>query len=156
MMITHLFITIIVIIRVSLSINITSISANDVDLLPSPSVGLCVCQSVSLSVWKVYCGKTANWIRMPFGMVSGVGQRMGVLDAGGDNEVEGAVLGLNLGVPLKPVRTLLHSCVEVHEPIELSFGVVSVVGPFIGVLGEGRRAARGRGLGRFLEFPPLI
>jgi len=37
-----------------------------------------------------------------------------------------------------------HSCVEVHEPIELSFGVVSVVGPGTGVLDGGRRAARER------------
>jgi len=29
---------------------------------------------------------------------------------------------------------LLHSCVEMREPIELSFGVASVVGPGIGVL----------------------
>jgi len=29
---------------------------------------------------------------------------------------------------------LLHSCVEVRELIELSFGVVSVIGPGIGVL----------------------
>jgi len=50
------------------------------DLSSSPSV----CQSVGLSVWKVYCGKTADWIRMPFGMVSGVGQGMGVLDGSGD------------------------------------------------------------------------
>jgi len=28
----------------------------------------------------VYCGKTADWIRMPFGMVNGVGRWMGVLD----------------------------------------------------------------------------
>ena len=33
------------------------------------SVGL----SVGLSVRKVYCGKMVEWIRMPFGMVSGVG-----------------------------------------------------------------------------------
>jgi len=32
----------------------------------------------------VYCGKTAEWIRMPFGVVSGVGREMGVLDGGGD------------------------------------------------------------------------
>ena len=32
----------------------------------------------------VYCGKTADWIRMPFGVVSGVGLGMGVLDFGGD------------------------------------------------------------------------
>jgi len=54
------------------------------DLSPSPSVGLCVGRSVGLSVRKVYCGNTAEWIRMPFGMVSGVGQGMGVLDGGGD------------------------------------------------------------------------
>jgi len=40
--------------------------------------------SVCRSVQKVYCGKTADWIRLPFGMVSGVGQGMGVLDGGGD------------------------------------------------------------------------
>jgi len=48
--------------------------------------GLCdgtcrsVCLSVGLSVCKMYCGKTAECIRMPFGMVSGVGRGMGVLD----------------------------------------------------------------------------
>ena len=41
---------------------------------------LAVCVSVRLSVQKVYCGKTAEWIRMPLGMVSGVGRGMGVLD----------------------------------------------------------------------------
>jgi len=60
-----------------------SIDAHVTDLSPSPSVGLCVCLSVGLSVWKVYCGKTAEWIRIPFGMVSGVGRGMGVLDGGG-------------------------------------------------------------------------
>jgi len=39
-----------------------------------------VCVSVGLSVQKVYSGKTADWIQMPFGMVSGVGRGMGVLD----------------------------------------------------------------------------
>jgi len=34
------------------------------------SVGMCV----GLSVWKVYCGKTADWIQMPYGMMSGVGR----------------------------------------------------------------------------------
>jgi len=34
---------------------------------------------------------------MPFGMVSGVGREMGVLDGGGDRRREGAVLGVNLG-----------------------------------------------------------
>ena len=51
--------------------------------------------SVCLSVRKVFCGKTADWIRMPFGMVSGVGRGMGVVIVEG----EGAVLWLNLGRP---------------------------------------------------------
>ena len=38
--------------------------------------------TVCLSVHKVYCGKTANWIWMPFGVVSGVRLGMGVLDFG--------------------------------------------------------------------------
>jgi len=32
----------------------------------------------------VNCGKTAEWIQMPFGVVSGVGLGMAVLDFGGD------------------------------------------------------------------------
>ena len=35
-------------------------------------------------VVNVYCGKTADWIRMPFGVVSGIGLDMDVLDFGGD------------------------------------------------------------------------
>jgi len=34
----------------------------------------------------VYCGKTADWIWMLFGMVSGVGLGMGVLDFDGEGE----------------------------------------------------------------------
>ena len=45
-----------------------------------PSVGRCVC----VSVQKVYCGKTADWIWMLFEMVSGVGRGMGVINRGGD------------------------------------------------------------------------
>ena len=42
---------------------------------------------------------------------------------------------------------------EVHEPIELLFGVVSVVSPGIGALDGGQRAAMGRGgFGGFTEF----
>jgi len=40
--------------------------------------------SVCLFVQKVYCGKTADWNWMPFGIVSGVGRVIGVLDGGGD------------------------------------------------------------------------
>jgi len=51
-----------------------SVSALGIELTPVSSVGL--------SVWKVYCGKTADWIRMPFGIGSGVSRGMGVLDGG--------------------------------------------------------------------------
>jgi len=63
--------------------------ANGVDLSSIQSVGrsLCVC------IRKVYCGKTADWIRMPFGMGSGFGRGMGELDWAGDRRGEGAVLG---------------------------------------------------------------
>jgi len=46
--------------------------------LSHPSVGLPVC----LSVWRVYYGKMADWIWMPFRVVSGVGQVTDVLDGG--------------------------------------------------------------------------
>jgi len=41
----------------------------------------------------VYCGKTAEWIWMPFGTVSGVGRGIGVLDGVVIVEAEGAVWG---------------------------------------------------------------
>jgi len=40
--------------------------------------------SVGRSVRKVYCGKTADLIRISFGVMRGVGRGMGVLDKGGD------------------------------------------------------------------------
>jgi len=49
---------------------------------------------------------------------------------------------------------LLHSYVEVHEPIKVSFGVVSVVGPGISALDGVDMLQWGRG---FREFsPPII
>jgi len=76
------------IISASLSMNIASVSANGVELSPSPSVGLSVRVCLSMSVRKVYCGKMDDWIRMPFGMVSGVGRRMGVMLVRGDRRME--------------------------------------------------------------------
>jgi len=38
---------------------------------------------------------------------------------------------------------LFHSCAEVHEPIELSFGVVSWVSGGMDVLDGGSRISRG-------------
>jgi len=56
------------------------------------SVGLSIALSVGL-LKKVYCGKTADWIRMPFGTVSGIGRGIRVLDGVVIVEGEGAVLG---------------------------------------------------------------
>jgi len=54
------------IIRAWLAINIAQRSAHVTEHSPGPSV--------CLSVRKVYCGKTADWIliQMPFGMMNGV------------------------------------------------------------------------------------
>ena len=51
--------------------------------------------------------------------------------------------------------TLLRSCVEVREPIELSFREVSGLGPGIDVLGGGPRASRGSS-GFWCCFPLLV
>jgi len=69
-------------------------------LSPNPSVGQS--RSVCLSVQKVCCGKMAEWIQMPFGMMNGIGRGIGVLDGGLGVvivEGEGAVL-VNLGRPI--------------------------------------------------------
>jgi len=82
-----------IIISASLSINIASVSAHGIELLSIPSVGWSVCWSAR----KVYCGKMADSIQMSFGMVSGIGRGMGVLDGVMIFEGEGAVSGVNLG-----------------------------------------------------------
>ena len=51
-------------------------------------------------------------------------------------------------------ETLLLSCVEVREPIELPFRVVSGVGPGINVWNGSPRASRRRG-GFWRCLPPL-
>jgi len=98
-----------------------------------------VCRLVCLSVRKMYCGKSAEWIRVPFGLVSGVSWR-GRSSFGGE-----------FG------ETLLHSCAEMREPIELSFAVVSAVGPGIDVL-DGVDVLQGEGGfgGLSRSFPPFI
>jgi len=55
--------------------------------------------SVGLSVRKVFCGKMADWIRMPF-RVSGVSQGMGVLDGVVIVRGKGEVLEVKLGRPI--------------------------------------------------------
>jgi len=76
------------IISASLSINTASVSVNDVDLSPIPSVGLSICVRPESVLWQ-----NGGWIRMPFRMVSGVGQGMCVLDGDGDRRRRGGSLG---------------------------------------------------------------
>jgi len=60
----------------------------------------------------VYCGKTADSIRMPFGMVSGVGRGMGVLDGGSNRRRGKGSFGVNLG---RPIVTNGDSAAELCE-----------------------------------------
>ena len=71
------------IISASLSIRIAEQSAH-----PIRKSRLSICRSLHVS-----SGNTADWIWMPFGMVSGVGRMMGVLDGVVIVEGEGAVWG---------------------------------------------------------------
>ena len=65
---------------------------------------LCVCAR------KVYCDKMAHWIRMPFGVMSGVGLGMGILDGVVIVEGEEAVW-VNLGRPIVTNGTFaMRSC----------------------------------------------
>jgi len=54
---------------------------------------------VGWSVWWMNCGKRADWMWMPFGAVSGVGQGMDVLDGDEVIKGEGGILGINVGHP---------------------------------------------------------
>ena len=63
---------------------------------------------------------------------------------GGDRRRGRGHLGVNLGCPIVANGDLMRSCVEVREPIELSFGVVSGHCPGIDVLDCGLRASSGR------------
>jgi len=67
------------------------------------SVGLFVGLSACLSVWKVYCGKTAECIWISFGMVSGVGGGMGVIDEVHVPQEEGVILGVLVPIGLNGI-----------------------------------------------------
>ena len=62
-------------------------------------LSVCLGLSVWLSVKWVNCGKTADWIWMPFGVVSGVGRKMGVLDGWRSSKGRGS-FGVNVGHPI--------------------------------------------------------
>jgi len=86
------------------------------DLSSIPSVGLS----------GVYYGKMADWIWMPFGMVSGVGRGMGVLDGVEIVVGKGAVLGVNVGhavVINGNFAALLFSAVRLARLFPNDFGI---------------------------------
>jgi len=95
---------------------------------------------------------------MPFGVVSGVGRGMSVLDGVHYHRRRRAFLGVNLGCPIVVNGTLLRSCAKVSEPMDMTFGVVSGVGLCIRVLKWGPYAQRKRGsFGFFLpQNCPLV
>ena len=62
---------------------------------------------------------------MPFGIMSGVGRGMGVLDRSGYRRRVGAVFGVNLGRPVVTNENLWRSCAEGRAAIELSLEEVS-------------------------------
>ena len=80
-------------VRVTFTCTQQSVNGHSYRLLAYP-ICRSVCVSVSLSVRWVNCGKTADWIWMLFGVVSGVSQRMGVLDESGDRR---GSFGSNVG-----------------------------------------------------------
>jgi len=81
-----------------------------------------LCVSVCVCVRKVYCDKTADWIRMPFVVVSGVGQWMDVLDGAVIVEGEVTVLAVNLGRPTVTNGTLLRSCARATRSSQITLG----------------------------------
>jgi len=107
------------IINVSLSINIVSVSIHGIELLSIPSVNLSVCLSVCLSrkctVAKRLIGSwwDGEWGRLSDGCI-----RLGCWSSNGKGQFYGWIWA-----SIVTNGDLLHSCVEVREPIKLSFGV---------------------------------
>jgi len=69
--------------------------------------------SVGLSVCKVYCGKMAACIRMPFGMVSAVDRGMVVLDGDGYRRMGKGSFGGEFGA--SHCKQWGFCCVVVHK-----------------------------------------
>ena len=68
------------VLTLSLACRSLSIEPSSYTLVVNP-----ICRSVRRSVRKVYCGKTADWIWLPFGVASGVGRGTSVLDGSRDH-----------------------------------------------------------------------
>jgi len=68
--------------------DVVSTSLHRVKCLCDRTFACAICLSADVS-----SDDTGEWIRMPFGVVSGVWLRRGVIDFGGDRRREGAVWG---------------------------------------------------------------
>jgi len=85
--------------------------------------------SISLSclcVRKVYCGKTTNWIRMPFGVVSRVSQGRGVLDGSGDCRRRRVSFGGKCGTSYWNQWGLCGVVILCHEGWQRSFSQITL------------------------------
>ena len=81
-------------------------------LSPGPSVGLLVDCPVD-------CGKTFDWIWMPFGVVGRLGPRMKQVDRNGDRLTGRGNFGEH---GTSHCNQLWRSFAKVHKSIELPFG----------------------------------
>ena len=112
------------------------------------SVGRSVGLSVRASVCPVHCGKTADRIRMPFGIIGRIGPRMRQVMWFGDRSTGRGTFGGEFGARHCNQWGLYG--VGVRQCLNRRFGVVRAVSR--GCITCGPRRARGRGFGRFL-FP---
>jgi len=91
------------------------------------SVSLSVGRSVSLSQWSP--AKTAEPIEIPFGLRTLVGPWNQVLDGVQIPPLEGAIFGMERGLPLLSIGTLYGHLRKIAEPIEMPFGFWARMGP---------------------------
>ena len=71
---------------------------------------LLTCVYVRVSVCPVHCGKTANRIRMPFGIVGRTGPEMRQVVGFGDRSTGRVLSGAHLGRAIVNIGTLRRTC----------------------------------------------
>jgi len=77
--------------------------------------------SICRFVRNLYCGKTAEWIRMSFRMMSGVGRGIGVLYGGDDHRRGRGSFGVNFArlTVSNGAFVVYRTSATMREPIEL-------------------------------------
>ena len=94
----------------------------------------------------MHCGKTADRIRMPFGIIGRAGPGMTqVMGVWGSVHGKGYFWGHIWGAPLYPMGTLRRTCATVPQPSELRFKVVLAASRGTAVLDGGQCSPTGRG-----------